>query len=144
MSVSHTLTTSFLQDAINGTQFDFSSSTSDIYNLALYTSSAALSYATTAYSTTNEVSGTGYTAGGSALTIATNPTVDGKVVYMTFSDFTFSSLTVSDIRYGLIYKADGSGNPSVSVIDFDATYSPSAANFVVDMPTRLLKLMVGV
>ena len=143
MSLTHTITVSFLKDAINGTTFDFSSSTSDVYKLALFTVTAALDYTSTAYSATNEVSGTGYTAAGDTLTIGTNPTIDGITVYITFSDLTFSSLTVTGIRYGLIYKADGGSNPSVAVIDFGASFSPSSADFVVDMPTKLIKLIVG-
>ena len=65
--------TSFKVALLNG-EMDFSSDTSQSFKIALYTSSATLDASTTAYSTTNEISGTGYTAGGNTLTIATNPT----------------------------------------------------------------------
>jgi hypothetical protein len=67
--------TSFKVALLNG-EMDFSSDTSQSFKIALYTSSATLNAETTAYSTTNETSGTGYTAGGNTLTIATNPTND--------------------------------------------------------------------
>ncbi len=141
--VTHTVTTSFLKDAFNGTQFDFSSGTSDVYKCALYTSTASLDYSTTAYSATNEASGTGYSAGGETLTISTNPTIDGRTVYFTFDDVTWSSSTFT-ARYGLIYLSDGGSNPSVAVIDLGAEYTSAASNFVIQMPTRLIKLVAGV
>ena len=143
MSTTHTLTVSFLQDAINGTQFDFSSGTADVYKCALYTASAALSYATTAYSSTNEASGTGYSAGGSTLTIATNPTIDSREVYLTFSDVTWSGSSIT-ARYALVYKYDASANPSVCVIDLGDTWTSSSADFVISMPAKLIKLIAGV
>ena len=79
--------TSFKVALLNG-EMDFSSDTSQSFKIALYTSSATLNAETTAYSTTNEASGTGYTAGGNTLTIATNPTNDtsGTTAYLDFSD----------------------------------------------------------
>lgn len=139
---SHSLTVSFLRDMVNGTAFDFSSGTSDTYKCALYTSTAALSYTTTAYSATNEASGTGYTAGGATLTIATNPTIDGRVVYITFANPSWVGSSIS-ARYGLIYKADGAGNPSVAVLDFERTYTTSSGTFTVNMPTKLIQFTVG-
>jgi hypothetical protein len=141
--ITHTLTTSFLRDAINGTQFDFSSGTSDVYKCALYTSSASLDYSTTAYSATNEASGAGYSAGGETLTISTNPTIDVRTVYWTFADVTWASSSIT-ARYALIYKADGGSNPSVAVIDLGAEWTSSSSDFVVQMPARLLNLVAGV
>ena len=141
--VTHSLTTSFLRDAFNGTQFDFSSGTSDVYKCALYTSSASIDYSVTAYSATNEASGTGYTAGGETLTIATNPTVDGRAVYWTFSDVTWASSSIT-ARYGLVYKSDGGSNPSVAVIDLGAEWTSSSSDFVIDMPAKVIKLSIGV
>ena len=82
--------TSFKVALLNG-EMDFSSDTSQSFKIALYTSDATLDATTTVYSTTNEASGTGYTAGGNTLTIATNPTSDtatsGTVAYLDFSDY---------------------------------------------------------
>ena len=68
MAITQAMCSSFKTALLNG-EMDFSSDTSQTFKIALYTSSATLSAATTAYSTTNEVSGTGYTAGGNTLTI---------------------------------------------------------------------------
>ena len=73
MAIKQAMCTSFKQALLDG-EMDFSSDTSQTFKIALYTSSADLSASTTAYSTTNEISGTGYTAGGNTLTIASNST----------------------------------------------------------------------
>ena len=138
--ITHALTVSFLRDALNGVTFDFSSSTTDVYKLALYDAVTSVDYTTTAYSTTNEITGTGYTAGGATLTIATNPTISGRYIYLTFSDVTWSSASFS-AGSGLIYQADGSANRSVAVLSFGQIFTVSSGNFVVDMPTELIKLV---
>ena len=101
------LCTSFKVALLNG-EMDFSSDTSQTFKIALYTNSASFDASTTAYTTTNEISGTGYTAGGNTLTIATNPTSDtgGTVAYLDFSDTTWTSATIT-ARGALIYKSGG-------------------------------------
>jgi hypothetical protein len=90
------LCTSFKVALLNG-EMDFSSDTSQSFKIALYTSSATLDATTTVYSTTNETSGTGYTAGGNTLTIGTAPKSDtsGTIAYLDFSDTTWSSSTIT-------------------------------------------------
>ena len=116
-------------------EMDFSSNTSQSFKIALYTSSATLDADTTAYSTTNEVSGTGYTAGGNTLTIATNPTNDtsGTVAYLDFSDTTWTSSSIT-ARGALIYKAGGT-TPSVAILDFGSDKTSSDSTFAVTFPT---------
>jgi hypothetical protein len=74
MAITQAMVTSFKVGVLDGT-FDFSSGTSQVFKIALYTSAATLGAGSVAYSVTNEVSGTGYTAGGNTLTISTNPTL---------------------------------------------------------------------
>jgi hypothetical protein len=69
MAITQAMVTSFKVGVLDGT-FDFSSGTSQVFKIALFTSSATLDATTTAYSVTNEVSGTGYSAGGNTLTIS--------------------------------------------------------------------------
>ncbi len=69
MAITQAMCTSFKVALLDG-EMDFSSNTSQTFKIALYTSSATLSAATTAYATTNEVSGTNYTAGVTTLTIS--------------------------------------------------------------------------
>ena len=80
MAITQAMCTSFKKDILDGT-FDFSSGTSQVFKIALYTSSATLGATTTTYSATNEVVGTGYSATGATLTISTNPTTSGTTAY---------------------------------------------------------------
>jgi len=132
MAITQAMCSSFKTALLNG-EMDFSSDTSQTFKIALYTSSATLSAATTAYSTTNEVSGTGYTAGGNTLTIAANPALSGTTAFLDFSDTTWSSSSIT-ARGALIYKS-ATGNPAVAVIDFGENKQSSSANFVISFPT---------
>jgi len=132
MAITQAMCSSFKTALLNG-EMDFSSDTSQTFKIALYTSSATLSASTTAYSTTNEVSGTGYTAGGNTLTIAANPALSGTTAFLDFSDTTWSSSSIT-ARGALIYKS-ATGNPAVAVIDFGENKQSSSANFVISFPT---------
>ena len=82
------------------------------------------------------MSGTGYTAGGESLTIATAPTDGGSgtTAFLDFSDVTWSSATITP-RGALIYRNSGSGNPAVAVLDFGANKTSTGGSFVVQFPT---------
>ena len=134
MAITQAMCTSFKQALLDG-EMVFSSDTAQTFKIALYTSSATLSAATTAYTTSNEVSGTGYTAGGNTLTISTNPTNGGSgtTVYLSFSNTTWTSSTIT-ARGALIYKSGGT-NPSVAVLDFGSDKSSSNGDFQIQFPT---------
>jgi hypothetical protein len=80
MAITQAMCTSFKVDLLDG-EHDFGA---DTFKIALYTSSATLDATTTAYSATNETSGTGYTAGGNTLTVSTTPTSSGTTAYISF------------------------------------------------------------
>jgi hypothetical protein len=124
--------TSFKVELLKGVH-NFSASGGDTFKIALYTSAATLDATTTAYSSTNEVSGTGYTAGGAALTNV-DPTSTGTTAFVDFADATWASATIT-ARGALIYNSSAAGNPAVAVLDFGADKSSSASNFTVVMPT---------
>lgn len=126
------LCTSFKVELLKGVH-DFSASGGDTFKIALYTNSATLDASTTAYSATNEVSGTGYTAGGLALTCV-DPTSSGTTAFLDFNDATWSASTIT-ARGALIYNSSAGGNPAVAVLDFGVDKSSSASDFVVVMPT---------
>lgn len=132
MAISQAMATSFKVGVLDGT-FDFSSGTSQVFKLALYTSSATLGATTTAYSATNEVSGTGYSAGGGTLTISQVPTSSGTTAFLDFADLTFSTATIT-ARGALIYKVGG-GNPAVAVLDFGSDKTSTAGDFTIVFPT---------
>ena len=131
MAITQAMCTSFKQALLDG-EMDFSSDTSQTFKIALYTSSATLSAATTAYTTSNEVSGTGYSAGGNTLTISTNPTTSGTTAFLSFSNTTWSTASIT-ARGALIYKSGGS-NPAVAVLDFGADKTSTAGDFQVQFP----------
>ena len=132
MAIKQAMCTSFKQALLDG-EMDFSSDTSQTFKIALYTSSADLSASTTTYSTTNEISGTGYTAGGNTLTIASNSTTSGTTAFVDFSDTSWTSSSIT-ARGALIYKSGGT-NPSIAVLDFGEDKSSVSGTFTVTFPT---------
>ena len=93
--------TSFKKELMYGAH-DFDASTGDTFKIALYTNSATMTAATTAYSASNETSGTGYVAGGEVLT-AVDPTSSGTTALTDFTDATWSTATIT-ARGALIYN----------------------------------------
>lgn len=122
--------TSFKQALLDG-EMDFSSDTSQVFKIALFTSSATLGAATTAYTTSNEVTGSGYTAGGNTLTVVA-PTTSGTTAFIDFNDTTWSAATIT-ARGALIYKSGGS-NPAVAVLDFGADIASTNGDFTIQFP----------
>lgn len=107
----------------------------DTYRAALYNSAAGLSAATTAYSAANECVGTGYIAGGQALTGYT-ATLSGGTAFLDFNDPSWGpGATISDIRQLLIYNDTDPGKPSVSYHDFAAAQAVANGTFTAQMPT---------
>lgn len=111
---------------------NFTASTGNTFKIALYTNSASFTAATTAYTATNEVTGTGYTAGGNTLTNVT-PTSSGTTAFTDFADTTWSSSTIT-ARGALIYNSTNS-NRAVCVLDFGSDKSSSAGDFTIVFPT---------
>lgn len=130
MAITQTLCTSFKKALFDG-EMDFSADSSQAFKIALYTSSADLSASTTAYATTNEVSGTGYTAGGNTLTVVA-PATSGTTAYLDFADTIWNSATIT-ARGALIYRS-ATGNPAVAVLDFGADKSTTGGAFEVAFP----------
>jgi VCBS repeat-containing protein len=130
MAISQALCTSFKVELMTGTH-NFTTSTGNTFKLALYTSSATLGATTTAYSATNEASGTNYTAGGSALTNVT-PTSTGTTAFTDFADLTFSTVTIT-ANGCLIYNSSAS-NKAVAVLAFGADKTATAGNFTIVFP----------
>ena len=101
--------------------------------LALYTSSATLGPTTTAFSTTNESSGTNYTSGGATISnVAVS--LSGTVAFVDFDDVSFSSATISDAAGALIYNSSAS-NRAIAVLDFGGTKSVSSGTLTVTLPS---------
>lgn len=99
--------------------------------LALYTSTASLSDGTTVYTTSNEVVGTGYTAGGVVLT-GIDVTTDSSVAVVSITDAVVSTATIT-ARGALIYNSSNA-NKAVAVFDFGADKTSTAGDFTVQFP----------
>ena len=127
MAITQTMCTSFKQELLTATH-DFTPSTGDTFKVALYTSSASLGAATTAYTSSNEVSGTGYTAGGNTLTSVT-PTTSGTVAYVDFGDTTWTTASFT-ARGALIYNSS-KANKAIAVLDFGENKTVSTGNFQI-------------
>jgi len=125
--------TSFKQEILQAVH-DFTTSTGSTFKLALYDNTATLNAATTAYTTSGEVSASGsYTAGGGALTNVT-PTTSGTTALTDFADITFTSTTIT-ARGALIYNDTAAGDPSVVVLDFGEDKTSTSGDFQVIFPT---------
>jgi hypothetical protein len=131
MAITQAMATSFKVQILGG-DFDFSSGTANVFKIALFTSAATLGATTTAYSTTNEASGTGYSAGGNTLTISQVPTSSGTTAFLDFADTTWSSATIT-ARGALIYKSGG-GNPAVAILDFGSDKTSTNGDFTIVFP----------
>ena len=131
MAISTAMCTAFKQELLVGTH-NFTATSGNSFKLALYTSSASLGAGTTAYTTSNEVSGTGYTAAGAALTSVT-PTTSGTTAFCDFSDLTFSSSTIT-ANGALIYN-DTQSDKAVCALAFGGDKTSTAGDFTITFPT---------
>jgi len=145
MAISQAMCTSFKAEILLCVH-DFRSTGGDTFKLAMYTSSASIDANTTAYSATNEASGTNYTAGGATLTnlgvTATNTNATAGTGWVDFSDLTFANASVT-ARGALIYNSTPSANgtanttltnAAVAVLDFGADKTSTAGDFTIIFP----------
>ena len=132
MAITQAMCTSFKVGILDA-NFDFGTGTTQVFKIALFTSAATLSAATTAYTTSNEVTGTGYSAGGNTLVVSQVPTSTGTTAFLDFADTTWTTATIT-ARGALIYLANGTTNPAVAVLDFGGDKTSTAGNFTIQFP----------
>jgi len=125
------LCTSFKVEVLKGVH-TFTAA-SNVFKLALYTNSATLNAATTAYTSSNEISGTNYAAKGQFVTTVT-PVASGTTALVDMADEIFSNVTISSVRGALIYNEAATGDPSVCVLDFGADKGASSGDFTIVFP----------
>jgi len=130
-AITQAMCTSFKVEILRAVH-DFTASTGHTFKIALYTSSATLDATTTAYSATNEVSGTGYSAGGNTLTSVT-PTSSSTPAFGDFNDTSWSTATIT-ARGALIYNSSVS-NKACFVLDFGSDKTSTAGTFSIVFPT---------
>lgn len=135
MAITSALCTSFKKELLER-KHDFNSTSGHTFKIALYTSAATLGASTTDYSTTDEVVGTGYTAGGVTLTNI-DPTSSGTTAFIDFADATWASATIT-ANGAIIYNTTtdgGSGTTNaVAVIAFGGDKTSTNGDFVVQFP----------
>ena len=131
MAITSAICNSFKTEILTGTH-NFTASSGNTFNLALYTSSATLNKSTTAYTTSNEVSGTGYTAKGNALTSVT-PALSTDTAVCDFADTSFTSASFT-ARGCLIFNDSASGDPAVCAIDFGSDKTVTSGTFTIQFP----------
>jgi len=115
--------------------FNFNTGTSQVFKIALYTNAATLDATTTAYTSTGEITSSGYTAGGQTLVISQIPTIGNATgaatTYLSFDNAVWSTATTA--RGALIRSEDGTTNPAVCVLDFGSDKT-STSTFTVQFP----------
>jgi VCBS repeat-containing protein len=131
MAITQAMCTSFKKELLEGVH-NFKNSGGSTFKLALFTSSATLGAATTAYATTNEVTGTNYTAGGGSLT-RVDPSSSGTTALTDFADLTFSTATIT-ANGALIYNSSAS-DAAVIVLAFGGDKTSTAGDFTIQFPT---------
>ena len=136
MAITTAMCTSFKKELLER-KHDFNTTSGHTFKIALYTSAASLDATTTNYSTTNEVVGTGYTAGGIVLTNI-DPTISGTTAFVDFADATWTSATLTAAG-AIIYNTTTDGGTgttnAVAVLSFSGDKTSTNGDFVVQFPT---------
>ena len=132
MAISQAMCTSFKSELLTA-EHNFAATGGHTFKIALYTSSATLGASTTAYSATNEVSGTGYTAAGNTLTNV-DPTTSGTTAYTDFADTTWSSATIT-ANGAVIYNDSHASKGAVAVLAFGGDKTSTNGDFTIQFPT---------
>ncbi len=130
MAITTAMCTSFKKELLEA-KHNFLASGGNTFKLALYTSSATLGASTTAYATANEVSGTGYSAGGGTLTNV-NPTTSSTTAFTDFADLTFSNATIT-ANGALIYNSTNSDR-AVCALAFGGDKTSTSGDFTIQFP----------
>tara|TARA_R100001377_G_scaffold21430_1_gene11323 strand:- start:1299 stop:1727 length:429 start_codon:yes stop_codon:yes gene_type:complete len=130
MAITQAMCSSFKQEILVGTH-NFTNTSGNAFKIALYTSSATINATTTAYNSTNEASGTGYTSTGNAVVAAT-PVLSGTTALVDFADVTWGSSSIT-ARGALIYN-DTQSDKAVIVLDFGSNKTSSSGDFTVQFP----------
>ena len=134
MAITSAIANTFKTEILTATH-NFTATSGNTFNLALYTSSATLSASTTAYSDTAEItnsSGTAYTAKGNALTSVT-PVLDSSTAVCDFADTSWTSASFT-ANGCLIFNDSASGDPAVCAVAFGGDKTVSSGTFTIQFP----------
>ena len=123
--------TSFKKELMEA-KHNFLNSGGSTFQIALYTDSASITAATTAYTSSNEITGTNYSAKGNTLT-RVDPTTSSTTAYTDFADTSWSTATFSAMG-AMIFNDSASGDPAVVILDFGALKTATAGTFTIAFP----------
>jgi hypothetical protein len=135
MAITSAVCNSFKTEILKAVH-NFTASSGNTFNIALYTSSATLNKSTTAYSATNEISntsGSAYTAKGEALTSVT-PVLSTDTAVCDFADVSWTSASFT-ANGCLIFNDSATGDPAVCAIAFGGDKTVSSGTFTIQFPT---------
>jgi len=131
MAITQAVANSFKGELLQG-QHNFTAATGNVFKLALYTSAATLSSATTVYTSTNEVANTGqYVTGGGVLTNV-SPVVSSGVAFIDFADISFTGVTLT--AAGCLIYNTSSSNKAVMALDFGGDKTATSGTFTIQFP----------
>jgi hypothetical protein len=134
MAISSAICNTFKTEVLKAVH-NFTASSGNTFNLALYTSSASMGASTTAYSTSNEIantSGSAYSAKGKALTSVT-PVLDGSTAVCDFANISWTSASFT-ANGCLIFNDTASGDPGVCVVAFGGDKTVTSGTFTIEFP----------
>ena len=123
----------FKTDVLKGVHNFTAAPTGNSFKLSMYTSSATLGKSTTSFTTDNQVSSSGYPAGGKALVNVT-PALSTDTAVVDFADLSFVGVSLT-ARGALIYNDTASGDPAVAVLDFGGDKTATSGTFTIQFPT---------
>jgi hypothetical protein len=134
MTIASAICNTFKQEILVGTH-NFTASSGNTFNLALYTSSASLGAGTTAYASTNEITntaGSAYSAKGKVITSVT-PALDGSVACCDFANISWTSASFT-ANGCVIFNDDAAGDPAVCVVAFGGDKTVTSGTFTIEFP----------
>lgn len=132
MAITQAMCTSFKKELLEA-KHNFLLTGGNTFKIALYSSSATMDASTAAYTTTNEITGTNYTAKGNTLT-RIDPSSSSTTALTDFADTSWSTATFT-ARGAMIFNEDTVGDTSVLVLDFGADKTATAGTFTIAFPT---------
>jgi hypothetical protein len=131
MAITQAVANTFKQQLLQGGH-NFTATTGNVFKLALYTSAATLSSATTVYTSTNEVANTGQYVTGGGVLANISPVVSSGVAFIDFADISFTGVTLTAAG-ALIYNTSNT-NAAVCVLDFGSDKTATSGTFTIQFP----------
>ena len=131
MAITQAVANSFKGQLLQGVH-NFTATTGNVFKLALYTSAATLSSATTSFTTTSEVANTGQYVTGGGVLANVSPVVSNGVAYIDFADISFTGVTLTAAG-ALIYNTSAT-NKAVAVLSFGGDKTATSGVFTIQFP----------